>query len=256
MARGGAIYKDLIRSLNLAKEESRIQKKVIEISGQMDLKIGSAALKNWSTCRPIYAIQIACEMLRVPFDRKSLLKLANTTEQDYYSSLSYIKKTLGIYSLIDFESLASRFGCPKIIPYAESMLEIFKAEWSKELSAASKRGIDWDADIYKIAVFWCCCKSVGGQDRVSRDQLTSLHDFSASRTELQRTAKLIEKYCKNYINKLKSRTRKGDLVITFIKPPSKRKHEDDKTENEQPERYEKVVREDTDDKLLDESGIT
>ncbi|CAG8511054.1 16115_t:CDS:2 [Acaulospora morrowiae] len=256
MTRSGAIYRDLIQSLNLVKDENRIKKKAIEISSQMDLKIGSATmLKNWSTCKPIYAIQIACEMLRVQFDRRCLLKSANTTEQDYYSSLSYIKKALGISSLIDFESLASRFGCPKLIPYAENMLEIFKEEWCKELSAASKRGIDWNGDIYKIAVFWCCCKNVGGQDRVSQDQLIGLQDFSTSRTEFQRTVKLVEKYCKTYISELKSQIKKGDLTITFIKSsPSKRKYVNDDYDYETgKERLKKcvVTQEDTDDELLD-----
>ncbi|CAG8450973.1 20647_t:CDS:2, partial [Dentiscutata erythropus] len=128
--------------------------------------------------------------------------LANTKEQDYYSSLSYIKKILGISSSITFDSLASRFGCPRIIPYVENMLEIFKKEWCKDLSAAGKRGINWNDDIYKVAVFWCCSKIVGGQGRINQEELISSPDFSTSHLEFQRELNIV--FIKSYSSKRKN----------------------------------------------------
>lgn len=184
--------------------------------------------------------------------------LANTKEQDYYSSLSYIKKIIGITSSITFDSLASKFGCPRIIPYVESMLEIFKEGWCEDLSAAGKRGVNWNDDIYKVAAFWCCCKIVGvinfilfssffssfffillihlslainlkGQGKVNQEELISSPDFSTSHLEFQRTTKLVEKYCNVYIKELKSKIKKGEINVAFVKSqPSKRKNIDDK----------------------------
>lgn len=63
MARNEDIFKDLIRSLNITKDVTRIRKKAVEISSQIDSRIGNVTvLRNWSICRPIYAIQISCEM--------------------------------------------------------------------------------------------------------------------------------------------------------------------------------------------------
>ncbi|CAG8450669.1 6730_t:CDS:2, partial [Diversispora eburnea] len=244
MTRNIDIYKDLIRTLNLTKDETRIKKKAAEISNQIDSKIGNVTvLKNWSICKPIYSIQISCEILRIKFDRKNFIMLANTKEQDYYSSLSYIKKILGISSSITFDSLASRFGCPRIIPYVENMLEIFKKEWCKDLSAAGKRGINWNDDIYKVAVFWCCSKIVGGQGRINQEELISSPDFSTSHLEFQRTTKFVEKYCKSYINDLKSKIKKGELNIVFIKSYSSKR----KNIEEENIKISKKIRETSDD---------
>ncbi|CAG8782460.1 12684_t:CDS:2, partial [Cetraspora pellucida] len=197
--------------------EKRIKTKATEISSQMDVKIGNApGFKDWSTCKPIYAVHIAHH---ISFDRKKLLKLANTTEQNYHSSLSYIKKILEIPSLISFDSLAAKFGCPKIIPYVETMFEIFKEEWVKDLSAANIREIDWNDDIYKIAVFGCCGKVFGAQSRINQ-QLINSPDISVSRPAFQNMTRLIEKYCKSYINELKSQI-KNDGLATFMISPMK-----------------------------------
>ncbi|CAG8653671.1 9802_t:CDS:2, partial [Cetraspora pellucida] len=216
----GIVFNNLIQSLNLIKEEKRIKAKAIEISSQMDVKIGNApGFKDWTTCKPIYVVHIACEILHISFDRKKLLKLANTTEQNYHSSLSYIKKILEIPSLISFDSLAAKFGCPKIIPYVETMFEIFKEEWVKDLSAANIREIDWNDDIYKIAVFGCCGKVFGAQSRINQ-QLINSPDISVSRPAFQNMTRLIEKYCKSYINELKSQI-KNDGLATFMISPMK-----------------------------------
>lgn len=98
------------------------------------------------------------QRLKIPFDKRSIVKLASTTEQNYSSSLSYIKKNLNI-STLSFELLASRFGCPKTLPYLESMFEIFKNNWTKDLTSANIKAIDWDDDVFKVAIFWCVCKA-------------------------------------------------------------------------------------------------
>ncbi|CAG8588232.1 11669_t:CDS:2 [Dentiscutata erythropus] len=213
--RNGIVFNNIIQSLDLSKDEKRIKAKATEISSQMDVKIGSApGFKDWTICKPIYAVHIA---LRIPFDRKRPLKLANTTEQNYHSSLSYIRKRLEIPSLISFDSLATRFGCPKIIPYVETMFEIFKEEWVKDLSAANIKEIDWNDDIYKVAVFGCCCKVFGAQSRISQ-QLINSPDISISRLAFQNMTRLIEKYCKSYINELKSQIKNEGLMTFMISP--------------------------------------
>jgi hypothetical protein len=99
--------------------------------------------------------------LGIPLNNKqSIVKLASTTEQNYYSSLSYIKKVLNITTL-NFELLVTRFGCPKISPYLESMFEIFKNNWSEKLTNANILAIDWDGGTFKVAIFWCVCKIFG-----------------------------------------------------------------------------------------------
>ncbi|RIB21149.1 hypothetical protein C2G38_2034655 [Gigaspora rosea] len=217
-SRNGIVFNNIIQSLDLPKDEKYIKAKATEISSQMDAKIGSApGFKDWTICKPIYAVHIACEILRIPFDRKRLLKLANTTEQNYHSSFSYIRKILEIPSLISFDSLAAKFGCPKIIPYVERMFEIFKEEWVKDLSAANIREIDWNDDIYKVAVFGCCCKVLGAQSRISQ-QLINSSDISISRPAFQNMTRLIEKYCKSYINELKSQIKNEGLMTFMIAP--------------------------------------
>lgn len=96
--------------------------------------------------------------LRIPFDKRSIVKLASTTEQNYYSSLTYVKKTLNM-STLSFDLLATRFGCPKTLQYLESMFEIFKNNWTKDLTNANIKAIDWNDDAFKVAIFWCVCKT-------------------------------------------------------------------------------------------------
>ncbi|CAG8847552.1 32002_t:CDS:2, partial [Gigaspora margarita] len=214
-SRSGIVFNNIIQSLDLPKNEKYIKAKATEISSQMDAKIGSAPACFSNDYLPLF--QYLTSRLRIPFDRKRLLKLANTTEQNYHSSLSYIRKILEIPSLISFDSLAAKFGCPKIIPYVERMFEIFKEEWVKDLSAANIREIDWNDDIYKVAVFGCCCKVLGAQSRISQ-QLIISSDISISRPAFQNMTRLIEKYCKSYINELKSQIKNEGLMTFMISP--------------------------------------
>ncbi|RIA88752.1 hypothetical protein C1645_227296 [Glomus cerebriforme] len=157
--RNTTIFTNLIRELGL-QVEVEIKTKALELQKEVDRKIDAKLMTHWHSCKPVLCIHIACEMLRVPFDKHSIVKLASTTEQNYYSSLSYIKKALDI-PLLNFDSLTTRFECPKALPYLETMFEIFKINWTQQLTNANIETIDWDDVVFQVAVFWCVCKTFG-----------------------------------------------------------------------------------------------
>ncbi|CAI2175808.1 17448_t:CDS:2 [Funneliformis geosporum] len=223
------VFMNVIRELNLQNDETAIKAKAYELQKEVDRKINARLMSNWPSCKPVLCIHIA---LRIPFDKDSIAKLASTTEQNYYSSLSYIKKTL-VISTLNFDLLASRFDCPKILPYLESMFEIFKINWSQKLTNANLRTIDWNNPVFKVAIFWCICKTFGGQSQISQQELIDLPEVTITRVELNKYTKLVETHCKSYIAELKSRKKLSGCRITFKKPiPLKKKKskpkEDDK----------------------------
>ncbi|CAB4440551.1 unnamed protein product [Rhizophagus irregularis] len=223
LRRNTTIFTNVIRELGLQNDEVEIKTKAFEIQKEVERKIDSKLITHWHSCKPALCIHVACEMLKIPFDKRSIVKLASTTEQNYSSSLSYIKKNLNI-STLSFELLASRFGCPKTLPYLESMFEIFKNNWTKDLTNANIKAIDWDDDVFKVAIFWCVCKAFKDlQNRITLQELIDLPEITITRAESNKYTKLVETYCKSYIDELRSQKKAG-LRLALKKPvPLKKK---------------------------------
>ncbi|CAG8497051.1 6488_t:CDS:2 [Funneliformis mosseae] len=229
-------FTNVIRELNLQNDEAAIKEKASELQKEVDRKINARLMSHWPSCKPVLCIHIACEILRIPFDKDSIVKLASTTEQNYYSSLSYIKKTL-VISTLTFDLLASRFDCPKTLPYLESMFEIFKNNWSQKLTNANLRTIDWDNPVFKVAIFWCIYKTFGGQNQISQQELIDLPEVTITRVELNKHTKLVETHCKSYIAELKSQKKLTGRRITFKKPIPLKKKSKPKNDDEDKMNY-------------------
>ena len=60
-----------------------------------------------------------------------------------------------------FDLLATRFECPGTLSYLESMFEIFKNNWTQKLTNANLGAIDWNDDVFKVAIFWRIFKIFG-----------------------------------------------------------------------------------------------
>ncbi|GBC08117.1 hypothetical protein RclHR1_07910006 [Rhizophagus clarus] len=217
LRRNTAIFTNVIRELGLQNDEVEIKTKAYEIQKEVERKIDSKLITHWPSCKPALCIHVACETLRIPFDKRSIVKLASTTEQNYYSSLSYVKKTLNISNL-SFDLLATRFGCPKTLQYLESMFEIFKNNWTKDLTNANIKAIDWNDDVFKVAIFWCVCKAFKDlQNRITLQELIDLPEVTITRAESNKYTRLVEKYCKSYIDELRSQKKAG--VRLALKKP-------------------------------------
>ncbi|CAG8522543.1 2011_t:CDS:2 [Ambispora leptoticha] len=205
-----------LRSLNLAHEDSSLLDKAHEILQQVNAKDPHNTFKLGAACKPLICIQLACESLDITFNTKNALKLAQVSRKNYVSLVEALKSKLDMETNLTFEVLGIKFGCQPIVKQAEKMYEDFLENWANSLSAGERENIDWNKNIYKVAIFYSCCRAL--RIRVSKnDLLSSLNSYSFTPVELNRLIKLVEEHCKSFIEDL-SAQKKGSP----IKSPSKK----------------------------------
>ncbi|KAG9302120.1 hypothetical protein G9A89_020554 [Geosiphon pyriformis] len=203
----------LIKSLNLEHEDSALPKKACQFFQEINAKNPHSTLTSSLTCKLLICIQLACESLGISYNRKNLLNLSQITPSKYNATLDAVKSFFKLGSLT-FEALGVQFGCQMVVEHAEVMFEFFQTEWVKSLSAGQREKVDWNKNVHKMAVFWCCCKALG--IRISKDELLACQN-SCSNSDLNTHIKFVESNCKSLIEDLRSQN-KG----TPIKSPSKK----------------------------------
>ncbi|CAG8633781.1 10804_t:CDS:2 [Ambispora gerdemannii] len=204
-----------LRSLNLVHEDSSLLDKAYEILQQVNAKDPHNTFKLGAACKPLICIQLACESLDITFNTKNAIKLAQISPKKYASFVEVLKSKLDMKSNLTFEVLGIKFGCQTIVKQAEEMYKNFIENWANSLSAGERENIDWDKNIYKVAIFYSCCKAL--RIRMAKKELLSSMNSYFSQVDLDCLIKLVELHCKSFIDDL-SVQKKGSP----IKSPSKK----------------------------------
>jgi hypothetical protein len=134
--------------------------KTKELLRLLQMKMPIGCLKKAEACRHIIAIEIACRMLKVPFEKIKLTQQAFVHLPVYQEALISCKNVLKLQfdaaSVIDV--LSVQYGS-QLRVQATKFLEDFKLHYVESLDISRQAHIDLTAPAYQAAAFILAAKA-------------------------------------------------------------------------------------------------
>ncbi|RUP51604.1 hypothetical protein BC936DRAFT_147074 [Jimgerdemannia flammicorona] len=246
MSTQNPILNILVR-VNLA-DDKKLAAKAQDLFNNISAKIPTTTFKKAPNAKPVSCIQLACEVLHIPFHPAlPPHKLASCTPTIYSNILQTVRRELDLQINVTFDSLAIVFGCTTVVPQVEGLWAHFCERYIGTLNAAQVPAakMELEKPVWKGAVFWVCCKAV--TIRIDKDQLLS--QCICPLADLNRQIKTIEEYCEAELERLKTagitrkRKRKGADEATEIEDTAGIEKQEDRQNLKQRKGYVEGVEE-------------
>jgi origin recognition complex subunit 6 len=152
-----AIIPSVIRAAGI--DEGRSLGKSREILRLLNMKMPVGCLKKAETCRHVLAIEIACRLLNIDFNKDRLLSQALVQPKVYQEALVSCKNILNLKwesaSVVDV--LAVQFGL-QLKPLAFHVLDQYKTRYVDKLDKVRQQYIDISAPVYQAAAFFVAAR--------------------------------------------------------------------------------------------------
>lgn len=163
--------------LNLGDDPS-LRARAESIYGQC-AKVPTKIFDMGPNCRPVVAIQLACESMsqHQGWDTKLAAQLAGCTKRQYENTVSTVRKSLNLQPNVSLESLAVAFGCTTMLSKITRVWDDFGKEYLSSIPRAQRTQASHelnDVPAWKGALFFTCAKTLG----VMLYQLGSLYHAS------------------------------------------------------------------------------
>lgn len=141
-------------------------------------------------------------------------------QSQYLKCLAKARTALAVSAPdVSFNTVAVRLGATQLIPTAEGILESFKENYAKDLTAVQRKSFNWETPDLLVAIFYVCCKFVvsrhGFQPRfflctfnIQRFQMKlgkrEASALAPNPTQFNKFVQLVEEYCKEELKELKA----------------------------------------------------
>ncbi|CDH60458.1 hypothetical protein RO3G_08538 [Lichtheimia corymbifera JMRC:FSU:9682] len=190
--------------LNLG-DDSSLRARAESVYGQC-AKVPTKIFDMGPNCRPVVAIQLACESLSQHhgWDTKLAAQLAGCTKRQYENTVSTVRKSLNLQPNVSLDSLAVAFGSSTMLSKITRVWDDFSKEYLSTIPRAQRtqasRELN-DVPAWKGALFFTCAKTLG--QNIGK---TKLQDMCAcTATEINKYIKVINDICKEDLEKLKEK---------------------------------------------------
>ena len=145
---------------NALIDSSLVMGKAREILRLLNMRMPSGCLKKAEACRHIIAIEIACRMTNISFDKNKLVAQAPVNSKVYQDTLLKCKNVLNLKweasSVIDV--LAVQFGL-QLKTVATTVLEQYRVLYVDKLEKIRQAHVDLTSPVYQAAAFYVGAKS-------------------------------------------------------------------------------------------------
>lgn len=150
--------------LNLGDDPS-LRARAESIYGQC-AKVPTKIFDMGPNCRPVVAIQLACESMsqHQGWDTKLAAQLAGCTKRQYENTVSTVRKSLNLQPNVSLESLAVAFGCTTMLSKITRVWDDFGKEYLSSIPRAQRTQASHelnDVPAWKGALFFTCAKTLG-----------------------------------------------------------------------------------------------
>lgn len=150
--------------LNLGDDPS-LRARAESVYGQC-AKVPTKIFDMGPNCRPVVAIQLACESLSQHhgWDTKLAAQLAGCTKRQYENTVSTVRKSLNLQPNVSLDSLAVAFGSSTMLSKITRVWDDFSKEYLSTIPRAQRtqasRELN-DVPAWKGALFFTCAKTLG-----------------------------------------------------------------------------------------------
>ncbi|KAI9283220.1 hypothetical protein BY458DRAFT_3653 [Sporodiniella umbellata] len=168
--------------------------------------LAGKALNKGPNCKPVVAIQLACEDLQLyDWNLNLAAQLAGCSVKAYGEVLSAARKQLDIQPAIAMNTLVTALGSTTMLSFAESLWAEFEERYRASLTGEKKNNVDEELRLscWKGAIVFCCAKAFS--DKLSKDSLCRL--CSCSQKELNACIKIVESTCSKKLGEMKEDSR-------------------------------------------------
>ena len=150
--------------LNLGDDPS-LRARAESVYGQC-AKVPTKIFDLGPNCRPVVAIQLACESLpqHQGWDTKLAAQLAGCTKRQYENTVSTVRKSLNLQPNVSLESLTVAFGCTTMLAKITRVWEDFGKVYLSTLPRAQRTQASRELNnvpAWKGALFFTCAKTLG-----------------------------------------------------------------------------------------------
>ena len=153
--------------------------KAREMLRKINMRMPLGSMKKAEACRTFIAVELACRLSKVSFDKAKLLAQAPVHQKVYQDAvtacINVLHLELETKSVID--TLGVRFGI-QLTAVAHGVLEQYRTLYVETLDPHQKAHVDLALPVYQTAAFY-----VGARTRkvaLDRDQLTTTTNVNAS----------------------------------------------------------------------------
>lgn len=139
---------------------SEVSSQAMEFLRLLELKIPLGGLKRAECARPAIAVEFACKMLQIVYDRMKIFECAMLPSKDYNIAFTKCKNILQLdlrdCSVLDTLLVYTGYKSNMKI-LAEKILEAYREKISGR-TGLSERNIDFRSDVYLASAFKLSCK--------------------------------------------------------------------------------------------------
>ncbi|KAG1474218.1 hypothetical protein G6F56_000487 [Rhizopus delemar] len=196
--------RDCLERLHLSDNK----KLTSQSQGLMDQlnSLAGKAINKGPNCKPVIAIQLACESLQLyDWNLNLAAQLAGCSVKAYGDALSAARKQLDIQPTIALNTLVTALGSTTMLTFAEKLWDDFEKRYKDSLTGTKKDHIDQELELscWKGAVIFSCAKAFG--DKLNKDNLSRL--CSCNQKELNVCIKAVEEVCSKQLAEFKEESR-------------------------------------------------
>ena len=134
--------------------------KTKEVLRLLNMRMPCGALKKAEVCRHIIAIEIACRLLNVSFDKNKLVLQSTLKMKSYQEALISCKNVLKVkwQTANIMDVLSVQFGVQhKTAAY--SLLDKYQTEYVDKLNTNRQSFVDISSPVYQAAAYYIASKS-------------------------------------------------------------------------------------------------
>jgi hypothetical protein len=153
--------------------------KAREMLRKINMRMPAGSMKKAEACRPSIAVELACRLSKLSFDKTKLLAQVPVQPKVYQDAvtacINVLHLELETKSVID--TLGLRFGT-QLTAVAHGVLEQYRVSYVETLEPHQKAHVDLATPVYQTAAFY-----VGARTRkvvLDKNQLTTITNVNAS----------------------------------------------------------------------------
>lgn len=144
----------------LGINDLEVSSKAMEYLRLLELKIPLGSLKKAECARPAIAMEFACRILQIMYDRKKIFDCGMLSSKDYNLAFTRCKNILQLdfrhCSVLDTLLVYTGYKS-SVRVLAEKIVEAYRDKLSGKIGL-SERNIDFKSDVYMASAFKLACK--------------------------------------------------------------------------------------------------
>ncbi|VAI17969.1 unnamed protein product [Triticum turgidum subsp. durum] len=201
-------------------------RKAAELRRLCDINFDSSVLGIGEVCKAIICLEVAATKFQVMFDRSEAVQMSGMSEKAYIRSFNALQNGLGVKTTLDVRELGIQFGCVRLIPFVQKGLVLYKERFLAALPPSRRSSTDFGRPMFTAAAFYLCAK----RHKLKVDKLKLIDLCGTSSSGFTTVSTSMGDLCFDVFGIAKEKkdptSIKGNRELLDVLP-SKRKHEDE-----------------------------